>query len=114
MNELEQNEFDNELTRALQRVDAPEGLVARVMERAAGPAAVKRVSMPRWAVMQQRWSGGALAAALALGVFAGEQMHRRHKQELADQQFATAVRITDQALDHTRAQLLRAGIQLPQ
>jgi predicted Zn-dependent protease len=114
MNEFEQDEFERELTRALQRVDAPEGLAVRIMERAAGPAAAKVVPIRRWPVVQQRWFGGALAAALALGVFAGEQLHRRHKQELADQQFATAVRITDQALDQTRAQLLRAGIQISQ
>ena len=114
MNEFEQDEFERELTRALQRVDAPEGLAVRIMERAAGPAAAKVVPIRRWAVVQQRWFGGTLAAALALGGFAGEQMHRRHQQELADQQFDTAVRITGHALDQTRAQLLRAGVQLPQ
>jgi hypothetical protein len=114
MNEFEQNEFERELTRALQRVDAPEGLAARIMERAASPAAAKVVPIRRWPVAQQRWFGGALAAALALGVFAGEQVHRRHRQELADEQFDTAVRITGNALDQTRAQLLRAGVQLPQ
>jgi predicted Zn-dependent protease len=114
MNEFEQDEFERELARALRRVDAPEGLAARIMERAASPAAAKVVPIRRWPVVQQRWFGGALAAALALGVFAGEQVHRRHQQELADQQFDTAVRITGHALDQTRAQLLRAGVQLPQ
>jgi hypothetical protein len=57
---------------------------------------------------------GAVAALLAVGVFAGEQVHRHHQQELADRQFDTAVRITGHALDQTRAQLLRAGVQLPE
>ena len=55
MNEFEQDEFERELTRALQRVDAPEGLAVRIMERAAGPAAAKIVPIRRWPVVQQRW-----------------------------------------------------------
>ena len=62
----------------------------------------------------QRWAAGGVAAALVVGSLAGEQLHRRHQQELADRQFDTAVRVTGHALDQTRAQLLRSGIQLPE
>ena len=46
MNEFEQDEFERELTRALPRVDAPEGLAVRIMERAAGPAAAASPTPP--------------------------------------------------------------------
>jgi hypothetical protein len=45
-----------------------------------------------------------------------EQVHVRHEREqaaLATQQFETAMRVTDHALDQTRNQLQRAGIKLP-
>jgi hypothetical protein len=60
------------------------------------------------------WLSGALAAALVATVFTAQQLHHRHQQQLADRQFLTAVRVTDHALDQTRAQLLRAGINLPE
>jgi hypothetical protein len=59
------------------------------------------------------WSGGAIAAALVAGVFAGQQVHERRerqKAELAEQQFETAMRITDQTLDQVRLQLQQAGV----
>jgi len=61
----------------------------------------------------QVWVGGAIAAMLALGAFVGETVHVRHQREqaaLATQQFEAAVRVTDQALDKTRVQLERAGL----
>lgn len=71
----------------------------------------------------QAWGAGALAAAaLALAVFAGEQVHLRRTQEhdlarkraLANQQFEASVRILDQTVgsieERTREQLRRAGV----
>jgi hypothetical protein len=49
---------------------------------------------------------------LLIGGVVGEQVHRRHEQAVADQEFATSMRITEEALAHTRAQLLQAGIRL--
>jgi hypothetical protein len=58
--------------------------------------------------------GGALTAALMLGAFVAEQAHRRHEQAEATQEFATSMRVTDEAIQHTREQLMRAGVPLDQ
>jgi hypothetical protein len=104
-------ELEQRLTVALRPVDAPEGFADRVMERArtAKPAPAKVVTMaPR-----RVWAGGAIAAVLMVGAFAGEQTHLRHERERAEQaqrQFDTAMRITDQTLEHVREQLQQAGV----
>lgn len=118
--ELKLAEFELQLARAMSRVDAPEGFAARVMECAASPAesAQKVVVMrPRFRLPRlQAWTGGAIAAMLALGMFGTEQLHQRHEREqqaaLANQQFAMAVQVTDHALAQTREQLQRAGLNL--
>jgi hypothetical protein len=121
--EQAQDKFEQQLTQAMRRVDAPQGLAARIMDRAAGPAenpAEKQaerkskviVMRPRFSSMRLAWSGGAIAAMLMLGIFAGEQVHIWHQREQADQQFEAATRITDEALAHTREQLARAGVSL--
>ncbi len=107
--------FELQLTEALRRVEAPEGFAARVMDRAAAPAVAKRVVVMRPRLMGQVWIGGTIAAMLAVGAFVGETVRVRHQREqaaLATQQFEAAVRVTDQALDKTRAQLERAGLKL--
>jgi hypothetical protein len=113
----EPDAFELQVMQALRRVDAPEGFAARVMERAATPAVLSKmvVMRPRFARMRvQTWAGGAIAAMLVLGVFGTEQVHVRHERTvraaLAQQQFETATRITDRALEHTREQLARAGV----
>jgi len=117
-----EDEFDEELMRGLRRVDAPEGFAARVMERSAvvpthddktvmnGPPRVAKVlAFPK----PRAWMGSAMAAVLVLGCFVAERVHvERQKAELAQQQFETAVRVTDHALDQTREQLARAGLRL--
>jgi hypothetical protein len=123
MSELEQNEFDRALKRALRPVNPPERLTKVLM--AAADAEAERRS-PRkergqrwaWFVPQRTfgWMGAGLAAVMVVGVFGVEQVHVRHEREqaaLATQQFETAMRVTDHALDQTRNQLQRAGIKLP-
>jgi hypothetical protein len=108
------DEFELELMQRMRRVDAPEGFALRVMEKAKVPARAKMLRFPAKPVMRA-WMGGAIAAALAVGVFVGEQMHvrsQKQKQALAQQQFETAMRVTNDALNHTRAQLERAGFNL--
>lgn len=106
-------EFELQLARAMRRVDAPEGFAERIMERSASPAEKVIVMRPRRRLVRmQAWMGGAIAAVLALGMFGAEQIHQRREQAKADQQFAVAMQATDHALDQTRAQLQRAGLNL--
>lgn len=110
------NEFEEQVAKALQRVEAPEGFAARVMARTEAPVALPRnVVEMRPRMRAQMWVGGAVAAMLAVGAFVGEAVHVRHQREqaaLATQQFEAAVRIEDQILRHTREQLARAGVPL--
>jgi hypothetical protein len=112
--QFEREQFEQDLTRALRRVDAPEGFADRVMARAREqqrPPARVFVMQRR----QQAWLGGAIAAALLLGVFGAEQIEQRQQREramMAQQQFEAGIRITDDALDHARDQLERAGVEV--
>ena len=111
--DLKLAEFELQLARAMRRVDAPEGFAERVMETSASPAEKVRVMRPRqgsWRM--QAWMGGAIAAALALGMFGAQQLHQQREQAKADQQFAVAMQVTDHALAQTRQQLQRAGLKL--
>jgi glycogen debranching enzyme len=106
-------EFELHLARAMARVDAPEGFADRIMERSASPAEKLVVMRPRSRfVRMQAWAGGAIAAVLVLGMFGAEQLHQRREQAKANQQFDVAMQATDHALDQTRAQLQRAGLNL--
>jgi hypothetical protein len=109
-------DFEKNLTQALQRVDAPKDFAARLLERTAAETVDHRklIVTPR---RQWWWSGSgiAVAAGLVAGMFVVQQMHVRHEREqaaVAQQQFETAMRVTDHALDLTRARLERSGIRL--
>ena len=111
----EMNEFEQQVTRALRPVDAPEGFAARVMERVDATAVSSNVVVMRPRLRAQMWIGGAVAAMLAAGAFVGEAVHVRHQREqaaVANQQFDAAVRVTDQAIEQTRMQLEKAGLKL--
>jgi hypothetical protein len=113
----EPDEFELKLMQAMRRVDAPEGFAASLMERAAAPAAQRVIVLrPRISFLSARaWFSGAIAAMLLAGVFVAEQVHVRHEREqaaIAQQEFETAMRVTDHALDRTRARLERSGIRL--
>ena len=115
--DLKLAEFELQLARAMARVAVPEGFAARVLDRAASPAAQTVVEMrPRSGLWRmQAWAGGAIAAVLVLGMVAAEQLHlrrQRAEQAKADQQFAVAMQVTDHALAQTREQLQRAGLKL--
>ena len=113
--DLKLAEFELQLARAMARVDAPAGFAERVMERTTSPAEKIVVMRPRSGLWRmQAWTGGAIAAVLALGMFGAEQLHQRRERERADQQFAVAVQVTDHALAQTREQLARAGLNLSQ
>jgi hypothetical protein len=116
-----EQDFEESLRKAMQRVDAPETMVKFLQ--AAAEVQAERL-LPRsdrkhkWAFYLPRpqfagWMTGAVAAVLAVGVFAGGQAYRRHEEKvLATQQFETATRITDQALAQARQQLQQAGVPL--
>jgi hypothetical protein len=116
--------FDQALTRALRPVQPPETL-AKFLAIAAEAHEHKRRTGRRWfrpasggLLFINPWprafAGGLLTAALMLGAFVAEQAHRRHQQAEATQEFATSMRITDEAIERTREQLLRAGVPLDQ
>ena len=118
MSGLETTPFEAELQSALQPAALPAGFVERVLAAAAavetGPARVpkraKLLPFRPWRTV----AGGAIAAGLLAGSFFTVQAHQRQEREhaavLANQQFETATRITDETLQRTREQLRRAGV----
>src|ERR1700760_902775 len=131
MNDPRMKEFEQALSRAMQRVEVRAETSAKFLA-LAEEAERKRVhagggfrliklsnggrvfTMPR--LPQARaWMGGAIAAVLAMGVFVGTHVHEQHERRVAAQkQFETAERITDQTLARTRAELEQRGINLEQ
>ena len=104
--------FEQELAQALRAVDPPEGFAERVMARAQSPAPAQ-AKVVRMQSRARPWIGGAIAAALLVSVFTGEQAHQRRQREKAiraEQQFDEGMRITDATLEHVRLQLQQAGI----
>jgi type VI protein secretion system component VasF len=105
--------FEQDLAQAMRGIDPPEGFAERVLARAQASEQPRArvLAMPRRLPL---WTSGAIAAALLVGVFAGDQLRARHQREraqLAQQQFEAGVRITDETLEHTREQLAQAGVR---
>jgi hypothetical protein len=136
MDDPRMKEFEQALGRAMQRVEVRAETSAKFLA-LADEAERKRLhagggfrliklsnggrvfTMPRLRIPQARaWMGGAIAAVLAIGVFAGAHIRDQHQQHerqvMAQQQFETAERITDETLARTREQLERHGINLEQ
>jgi len=124
-------EFEQALSRAMQRVEVRAETSAKFLA-LAEEAERKRVhagggfrliklsnggrvfAMPRFP-QARAWMGGAIAAVLAMGIFAGTHIHEQHERRaVAQEQFETAERITDQTLARTRAELEQRGINLEQ
>lgn len=112
--------LEYELRNALRPVDPPAGFADRVIARARAeaPVAPKPARILAFPSLRSRvWIPSAIAAML-LVVVAGEQvqqhMEQRRKAEEAQKQFETALQVTDDALDHARQQLERAGIPFGQ
>lgn len=134
LNDPRMKEFEQALGRAMQRVEVRAETAAKFLAlaeeaeksrmKAGGGLRLLRLSsggrviaMPRLRIPQARaWMGGAIAAVLAMGVFAGAHIHEEHEQRerqvMAQQQFETAERITDETLARTREQIERKGINL--
>ena len=105
--------LEAELARSLRRLELPLGFADRVLA-----AAAATTPGPRRVLPFRLWrpvAGGALAASLLAGAFGAEAVHRRHARERAEaaaEQLQTAMRVTNHALDETRAQLARAGFRM--
>lgn len=134
MNDPRMQEFEQALSRAMQRVEVRAETSAKFLalaedaerKRAHAGGGFRLIkfsnggrvfAMPR--LPQARaWMGGAIAAVLALGVFFGTHIHEQHEQHerrmAAQLQFETAERITDETLARTREQLEQRGINLEQ
>jgi hypothetical protein len=120
-------DFEERLRKAMQRVDAPATMV-KFLQAAAEVQAERLLPQKerkhKWAFFLPQafhapqaqfagWMTGALAAVLALGVFFGGEAYKQHERRvIATQEFETATHITDQALAHARQQLERAGVPL--
>src|SRR5579875_1736570 len=85
--------FEASLSRALRPIDAPPNLASRVLARAGIAAEPHSPRSQRWSLRwlsSRGWIGSAVAAMLAVGIFAGEQVHREHERAAATQQFEAA------------------------
>jgi hypothetical protein len=103
------DDFENQLRRALKPVEAPEGFAERLLQKL--PAQTVRppvvVSLPVAPTRSQRRYGmpAALAASMVAAVLLGQQlaMHRMEQQEAAgraaSQELLQALRVTSQKLD---------------
>ena len=117
--ELVPREFERELTLALHRVAPPDGFAGRVLARLESaqtePAVPVRAKVVMMTPRPRIWASGALAATLIGAALIGQQVRVRHQRQqvaIAQQQFETAMRITDQTLEQTRQQLQQAGVEL--
>jgi len=113
-------DFEKQLSKALQRVDAPETLAkfliaaTEVKSESVLPWKQRKHKFAFYVPRMQMWMGGALAAVLVMGAFVGERVHREQEREFqtqqATQQFEQATQITDRALEHAREAMKRAGV----
>ncbi len=115
-------DLERDLTLAMRPLKLPDGFADRLLQRvqtgAVAPSAqgAARGRLLRWPEAK-RWVGGAIAAGLLFGLFAGGTTLERHRQQehraaAATAQFETAERITDRAMEQARQQVERAGVHL--
>lgn len=109
------NRFEDELSEALRRKEAPAGFAERVIARAAAPAP------RRWAWFRAPGFRWAVAAACCLILLAGLEMHRqrevRARGEAAKTQLMLAVRIAGSKLQFAQVKVKEAGehrVRLPE
>lgn len=128
----ERVQLEQLLLAGMQHQSAPVGFADRVMARVAAeanaggactatlPTPRRRLFvLPRRAVESSMtlrrhnpWLAGSIAAALLLAGSLGHQAYLRHERVVANQQFATTLRVEQQTMDHVRAQLAAAGVPM--
>ncbi len=108
--------FEQELAKAMQRVNAPRSLEVNLLHIAeAEQVRNSRQSLRLFNFPKPRaWAGLAAAAAIVVGCVTAEgvHLHREKERAVANQQFAEATAITNRTLERTREKLERAGINL--
>lgn len=112
--DLREDEFEEWLRRSLRSVEAPTDFAARVLQRAAAADNPSRLR-PRFRhAPYRRWIGAVAAMLLLAAVLANQVRVQRERARVAHirAQFDTAMRVTDGALEQTRMELMRAGVNL--
>ena len=118
----EHDEFEVQLKQAMRRVEVRGETTARFIAIAAEVHAEREVPWRqrknRWAFflpVQPVWAMSALVVVVGLAVGGHEVREQRQaeaqQRAVAEREFETAAQITDRALEHTRAQLERAGVR---
>ena len=95
------DDFELELSEAMQRRPAPPSLKRRILERRRQQRAQRQSRM----VWFERIAASLLLGAVAGGAVMGHYANERRKGEEAKQQVFTALRITGHALDQVNTQL---------
>jgi hypothetical protein len=90
------NDFEQALGRNLEKLEAPEGFAARVMERVSRREQERRPRMQSWRLA---FAASVLVCAGAGGTTFGYQIHQRHEANEAREQFAVAMRVTNRSLE---------------
>ena len=113
--------LERNLALAMRPLKLPDGFADRLLQRVQAEAVAPSESASRGRLLRwpeaKRWVGGAIAAGLLFGLFAGGTTLERHRQQehraaTATAQFETAERITDRAVEQAREQVERAGVHL--
>ena len=89
--------LEEQLRRALQRVEPPPGFAERVLERASGQAEAQgwwRRLIEVFRAPRRRWAAAAVAGLVVLAGIGYERQMRRRQGELAREQVLEALEIT--------------------
>ena len=109
----EPDEFERQLKNVLRRTDPPAGFAGRVMQRAV-PLEKRWIAGWRLSFRHQAraWAFATVTLLMVGGLFANQVRLRRERERVAriQAQFETAMRVTNDALNDTRADLEDAGV----
>jgi hypothetical protein len=95
------DDFERELSQALEPLPAPPGMKRRLMQRREAQYAIRRRRVLWW----QRMAVAAALLCVLAGVLVWRNAERRREGEDARRQVILALRITSRALNQMRSQL---------